>query len=475
MIKGGSALGQPMASVRDYESDIDHLLARLERRAAFADILAQCGRGEMVRVDRQATRASSSPEMQGAAVRVWAGTKWVEAATSDLTLAGLEVVADALERALESDAVRSDPPGEAATTAGNSLTDPPHPAAELGFEGMIRLAKDVRDWSTEIPSIRDSIATIGWHDEERLYVNTAGARCYQSISRVRGSVAAVAVESGKVEFDFRSEGGVGGIEWLDFLSEENVRAVAESARSLLTAPTPPTGPVNVLLDPGVTGIFAHESFGHGTEADQFVRDRSYLKPILGQPVGPEFLTIVDNGAYPGGWGSIYYDDEGHSGQRTVLVDRGRFVGALHDRETAAVLRATATGNTRRSDFTGRPFVRMTNTYVEPGDWSLDELVKEAKDGVLLEHASSGIEDPLGGQMQLKVQRGRLIERGELTQAVTSMALSGRVLDFLRGIRGIGKSEAFSVHPGFCGKGHSDILPAGTGGSYLLSSAVVGPA
>jgi len=283
------------------------------------------------------------------------------------------------------------------------------------------------------------------------------------------------VEAGKVEADFISEGGVGGVEMLDFLTEENVKAVAQSARELLTAGAPPTGTMTVLLDPGVAGIFAHESFGHGTEADQFVRDRSYLKPLLGQPVGPDFLTIVDNGAYPGGWGTIPFDDEGNPGQRTVLVERGRFVGALHDRETASVLDSQPTGNSRRSDIVSRPFVRMTNTYVEPGDWTFEELLKEAKNGVILERATSGIEDPLGGQMQLKVKKGHLIENGEQKGLVSSMALSGRVLDFLQGIRGMSGSKDFSISPGTCGKGHSDYLPTGTGGTYLLSTAVVGPA
>ncbi len=464
-----------MSDLRDFEGEIDRLLTRLEKRSAYADIMAQSAQGQSVRMDRQSTRPASEPRFQGAAVRVWAGTKWVEAATSDLSPAGLEVVADSLEGALESDAVRSEPPGPSSTTAATSLTDPPHPVSELGVEGMLKLARDVRGWVTQVPSIRDAIVNLAWTDEQRLFVNTVGARCYQSVMRVRGTVAAVAVENGKVEFDFLSEGGVGGVEQLDFLTEPHAKEIAESARELLAASTPPTGEMTVLLDPGVAGIFAHESFGHGTEADQFVRDRSYLKPILGEVLGPESLTIVDNGAYPGGWGTIYYDDEGNLGQRTVLVDKGRFVGALHDRETAAALHAKPTGNTRRADFVSRPFVRMTNTYVEPGDWSKEELLKEAKNGVLLEHATSGIEDPLGGQMQLKVKKGHRIENGEVTGLVTSMALSGRVLDFLRAIRGVSDQSDFIISPGFCGKGHSDILPAGTGGPYLLSTAVVGPA
>lgn len=464
-----------MTTLRDSESELDHLLSRLQRRTTFAEVLAQSTRGQQISVDRQRTRPESDPRIEGAAVRVWDGTRWVESATSNLSRAGVDVVAEAVERALRGTSVRSEPPGRAASTVASARTDPAHPLSALGMEEMIRLATEIRGWATQVPSIREAQVRLGWQDEERFYLNTAGARCYQLVSRVHGTMAAIAVESGNVQFDFLGDGGVGGVEKLALLTEPGVKACAESARALLTAEAPPTGETTVLLDPGVAGMFAHESFGHGTEADQFVRDRSYLKPILGQAVGPEFLTIVDNGAYPGGWGTIYFDDEGNPGQRTVLVDHGRFVGALHDRETAAKLHAQPSGNTRRSDFLSRPFVRMTNTYVEPGDWTKEELVQEAKQGIVLERGTSGIEDPLGGQMQLKVRKGHKIEHGELTGLVTSMALSGRVLDFLRAIRGVGNQKDFAIDPGFCGKGHSDIIPAGSGGPYLLSTAIVGPA
>jgi TldD protein len=474
--KDRPGFGRPfMSDLRDYEADIDRILTRLERAAPFAEILAQRVRGEALRLDRKSTSPSTEPRLQGAALRAWGGTHWIESASSDLSLRGLEIAADGLEQALETATVTSQPPGPSSTTDGESRTDPPHPASELGFEGMISLAKDILGWATQVPTIRDTIVNLGWDDEERLYVNTAGARCYQSVERVRASVVPLAFEGGRVEFDYMGEGGVGGVEQLDFLTEAKVKEAAESSRALLSAKSAPTGAMTVILDPGVAGTFAHESFGHGTEADQFVRDRSYLKPILGQEVGPEWLTLVDNGAYPGGWGTIYFDDEGNRGQRTVLIDHGRFVGALHDRETAQVLHATPTGNTRRSDFLSRPFVRMTNTYIEPGEWTLEELVAEAKNGVLLEHATSGIEDPLGGQMQLKVKKGRLIVNGKLTDVVPSMALSGKVLDFLKGLQGVSKADDFRIEPGYCGKGHSDTIPAGTGGAYLLSNAIVGPA
>ncbi|HEY6238525.1 MAG TPA: TldD/PmbA family protein, partial [Thermoplasmata archaeon] len=265
------------------------------------------------------------------------------------------------------------------------------------------------------------------------------------------------------------------VEVLDSVTEAEVLGAAKEARSLLSAKTPPTGPMNVLLDPSTSGTFAHESFGHGTEADQILRQRSYLAPLLGKEVAPECLTIVDNGALDAGWGSIFFDDEGFPSQRTVLIDQGRFVEVLHDRESAAALKRSPTGNARRADFLSRTFVRMTNTYVEPGEQTLEDLVREAKDGVLLQNFTSGIEDPLGGNMQLKVKKGRRIERGELTDIYSSMALSGKVLEFLRDIRGVSQRSDFAISAGFCGKGHTDILNTGAGGPYVLSHAVVGPA
>jgi TldD protein len=290
------------------------------------------------------------------------------------------------------------------------------------------------------------------------------------------SIVPIAIENGRVEYDFLPHGGTGGQEVFDALTEEKVRSVALEAKALLASTAKaPTGTTKVLLDPGTAGTFAHESFGHGTEADQLVRDRSYLKPLLGQRLGPECLTLVDDGSLPGGWGSIFFDDEGHPSQRNVLVDHGVFKQVLHDRETSALMHTHATGNTRRADFMSRPFVRMTNTFVEPGDFSFQELVEEAKDGVILESCTSGIEDPLGGNMQIKVKKGHRIEHGKVTGILPSMALSGKVLEVMAAVRGTSRRSDFEMHPGFCGKGHTDLLPAGTGGVFVLTEAVVGPA
>lgn len=465
----------PMSDdLRIAESDLRRVLRHLERRTSFAEAMAERVRGEHVSVDSRAVNAAAVPPREGVVIRAWTGMRWAETAVTSLEGDALSKAAEGLGAQLVGGEPGKPPPGEPSTTIGAFDTIPARPMRTLGTESTLERLREVYRWITEEPSIKFGQSTVRWQEEERYYLNTAGASCFQRLDRVLAAAVAVAVENGRSESDFTALGALGGQEVLEPIDEEMARTLSKGARDLLGSKTPPSGLTNVLLDPGTTGTFAHESFGHGTEADQFVRHRSYLQPLLGQAVGPEYLTLVDDGSIPGAWGSIHYDDEGHPGQRTVLVDRGRFVGALHDRNTAAALGATPTGNTRRSDFLSPAYVRMTNTLVEPGDWSFEELVKETRDGILLEHWQSGMEDPQGGQMQLKVCKGHRIENGEVTDLLSSMALSGSVLQFLKDIRGIGKATDSSIAPGNCGKGHGDLLPTGDGGTYLLSRAWVGP-
>jgi TldD protein len=463
-----------MSGLRSHEGELEKAVAYLGAHASFGDLMAERRKGEGISLDSKQTAVSPQPRLQGAVVRAWDGRRWVEAATSDFDPRSLRAAVDHLVEAVAKSPSRSPAPGEPSRTRGEWATRPRRPMEDVGTESLVSRAKAAADWAHGVEGIVEVQSRIGWYEEERLYLNTAGARCLQSTVRTQFGVVPIARDGGKLQYDFFSEGGVGGEEILDALTEESIVSTAKISKALLAAKTPPSGQMSVILDPGVAGFFAHESFGHGTEADQFLRDRSYLKPLLGQVLGPDFLSISDDGSVPGGWGSIYCDDEGHPGQKTLLVDHGRFIGALHDSETAAAFHVKPTGNTRRSDFLSRPFVRMTNTSVEPGTSSKEELISEVKDGVLLERPTSGIEDPLGGQMQLKVKMGRRIEHGHVTDLLTSIALSGRVLDFMRAVQGVGRAVDFGIQPGYCGKCHSDYIPAGTGGVYLLSTAVVGP-
>ncbi len=462
-----------MADLRDHEDVLRGAVRRLAEHAVFAESMAAATYGAMVSVDSKSRSAESPPRISGAAFRAWAGDRWVEGATSSFDPKSVRLAVDGLLPSLAG-AARTPPPGESSTTVGTVDARPARPMRDLSTDELVQRVEEMRSWVTGRPEIKISFARVQWNESERLYLNSAGANCFQRLYRAHFAFGAVASENGNTQRDVFGTGGLGGEEVLKPATPEKGREVSETAVSLLRATTPPTGRMNVILDPGVTATFAHESFGHGTEGDQFVRKRSYLLPLLGQRVAPDFLSIVDDGSMPGAWGSLAFDDEGHPGARTVMIDHGRFVSGLYDRESAAAMGSRPTGNTRRAGFLDRAFVRMTNTLVEPGDRTREELLEEAKDGVVLERWLSGMEDPAGGQMQIKVARGHRIEHGKVTDLLGPMALSGKVLEVLRDVRGISRASDFEMSAGFCGKGHGDYLPVGDGGSFVLTQAVVGP-
>ncbi len=464
-----------MEGLRAHEDDLLRALNRVAERSSFVELLAERTEGQGATVNRKVVSVTSDPGVQGVVLRAWASGRCVEVAGSGIDRDSVARLAENALGAIHPNGGPRSPPGEISTLVGDWATRPARPARDVTPEELVALGKDVLRWACSEPSVRDIHYRGSWSEEDRAYLNSAGARAYQRLSRVIGAYATIAFEGGNAQADFDPGGGLGGREYLDRITEDRVRATARSATALLHAEAPPSGSMPVVLDPSAAGVFAHESFGHGTEADQFLRNRSYLKPLLGTELGPEILTLIDDGSIPSGWGSFYFDDEGTASHRTPLVERGRFVGALHDRVTAAALGAHPTGNARRSDFLSREYVRMTNTYVAPGDWTMDELLKEARNGLYLEKATSGLEDPQGGQMQIKVRLGRRIVNGELGPLIGSTALSGKVLTFLRSIRGIGRSGALEIEPGTCGKGSTDMLPVGDGGAPVLSTAVVGPA
>jgi len=463
-----------LAGLIDHEPELLALVRRVGRRTSFAEVYAEQHTGEDIMRSTRWLRVVRSPGLSGFAVRAWAGVRWVEAAGSDFEASSISQSAEAVERRLSAAGKIGDPPGISSSLTGRFETRPARLLSDEGTEALTQRTDELLAPMRDRPGIRVATVSLGWEDHERLYLNSAGAHCWSRITRSGGSALAVASEAGRTQVDRRHVGAAGGREITDPFDEQVTATVADGARAMLAAKAPPTGLMNVILDPGATATFSHESLGHGAEADQFVRNRSYLRPLLGQMIAPEFVTLVDDGTVPGGWGSLPFDDEGNPGQRTVLIDRGKFVGALHDRSTAAALGARPTGNTRRATFAHRAYVRMTNSFLEAGDRELDDLVAEAGDGVLLENWFSGVEDPAGGQMQIKVLKGHRIEHGRLTDLLGAMALSRPVLDFLKEIRGIAKRELFEWTPGTCGKGRTEFLPVGDGGSYVLSRGVIGP-
>ena len=172
--------------------------------------------------------------------------------------------------------------------------------------------------------------------------------------------------------------------------ESEVEDIARIALGLLKAERVAAGTYTVVIDPMLAGVFAHEAFGHLSEAD-FLHQNEHLRELMkiGTPYGIPELSIVDDGSLPGERGSFAFDDEGVPSSKTYLIRDGRIHAHLHNRQTARQMEENLTGNGRAISYRYTPIVRMTNTYIEPRAASLDRMLSDIKEGLYVVGSRAG--------------------------------------------------------------------------------------
>ena len=234
-------------------------------------------------------------------------------------------------------------------------------------------------WRT--PKLQTSTIAYGDSHKKVIFLSSAGSYITQERSDISLRLSAVAAEDGEVQQASLSVGSAGDFRAISSLHQQ-VERTAKHALELLSAPQVKGGEYTVVLDPVLAGVFVHEAFGHLSESD-FVYENERLRQImvLGKKFGGERLNIVDSATVPGLRGSYKYDDEGVPAVKTYLIREGKLVGRLHSRETAARMGEKPTGNARAINYRYPPIVRMTNTYIEPGAISFEDMIADIKEGI----------------------------------------------------------------------------------------------
>ena len=343
----------------------------------------------------------------------------------------------------------------------------------ISIEEKVKTVREIYKRIIENEKIVNSVVAIAHAKNETIFMNTEGSVLRQVLPFFRFSMVAVAREGKRVEEDYFVLLKQGGYELFKYIDlDAKVQDIVNSARELLTAKVLNGGGYDIIVDPEISGVIAHESFGHGCEADQVLRNRSYLADLKGKKIVSELVSMHDNSALKKERGYFVFDDEGVKSSDTVLVENGILTHFLHDRQSAAFMNSDVTGNARSQDFSRKVYVRMSNTYVEPGDWKHDELVEETKQGFYLIKALTGMEDPLGGNLQIVTHKAREIKDGELGQLYKGVGISGKVLEFLSNVDAV--TDDFEMKGSGCGKGHEDYVPVSSGGPYMrVRKAIIG--
>ena len=304
---------------------------------------------------------------------------------------------------------------------------------------------------------------------QKYLVNSKGARIYQERPYVRLSYQAFARIGDVVEINRGSTGHVGGFEVVENLDQE-MKQVAHLAVEIAKSPKVASDTYTVILDPYMAGTFAHEAFGHLSEADHQYENPKMAKEMrIGRTLGSNKVTIVEDPHVNGGWGNYIYDDEGIKAVKILLLNKGVISARLHSLETAAKLKETPNGRARADGFTSKPIVRMSNTYFQPGKDTLKDLIATTKKGLL-------VHNWLGGMTALEnftftAIYADLIENGRIKNKVRGVKLMGNVFGTLKNIDGV--SQDFDVDEGTCGK-EGQHMPVGSGGAYIrINNVVVG--
>ncbi|MGH2379391.1 MAG: TldD/PmbA family protein [Candidatus Limnocylindria bacterium] len=443
----------------------DLVEAAARRGAAYADARRVERRQEAVNVKDGAVEGIDRASDRGIGLRVLHRGSWGFAATDRTGEAAASALVDlALERAEASALAQRRPVRLAPATPQKGTYRTPVRTDPFGVPLAERVAL-VREADAALrgPNARTTRAGVTAYLTRKRLVTSEGTDVEQEIVETSTTLSVLAVKAGAKpaqRYDMRNARQAG---WEFVEGERMVEKAAryrEDAEAILDAPLARPGPATVILDQPFLALLVHESCGHPTESDRVLEhevafagttfmwpeDRGLLR------YGSEHVSITADATVPGGMGTFGWDDDGVPATRTPLIERGTFVGYLTSRETAGALDLPASGGSARAEgWQHFPIVRMVNVSLEPGDRRYEDLVRETRDGLLLESPASYSLDERRQNFHFSAQVARVMRGGEVQEHVRGVAFQSLTPDFWGRCDGV--ADDWELH-GFlsCAKG-----------------------
>ena len=446
------------------QSDLErYLTAALSEGGEYADLYFEHTTVSSVLLDESLVKTATEGISMGCGVRVLAGEQTGYAYSDDLAPEKILKVARIAAR------IASGP--ARVSTVGLSTASPPHnfypvasPSTEHDLSEKLELVaradRAARAYDSRIREVR-----VGYADQVRhvLVAGSDGRVVADFQPLVRLSVFIIAKDSSKLQSGSAGGGGRVGLEFFqgEKSPETFAREAARQAIVQLEAREAPAGEMEVVLGPGWPGILLHEAVGHGLEADFNRKGISAFSGRIGQRVGSELCTVVDDGTIPDRRGSLNVDDEGEATQKTVLIQNGVLRGYIQDKLSAGILRTTRTGNGRRESYEHIPMPRMTNTYMLAGADDPQEIIRSVRHGLYAVNFGGGQVDITNGKFVFSASEAYLIEDGKVTAPVKGATLVGDGPTVLTRVVAVGNDLKLDPGIGTCGKDGQSV-PVGVG-------------
>jgi TldD protein len=412
----------------------------------------------------------SSGRDRGAGVRVIAGETTGFAHTADLTEPGLAAAAEAAAAAARSagGGTRTVELTLQRATRPNGVRIAPESVEKGRKVALLRRADEAaRSAGSAISQVS---ARYGDSRRRILVANTDGLLAEDDQVRTLFAVSAVATGDAGMQTGYQSLGRTVGFELFDLHDvEELAREAAGRALTKLSARPAPSGTMPVVIGPGGGGVLFHEACGHGLEADLVAKGASVFAGRMGEQVADPRVTLVDDGTMAEEWGCFAVDDEGTRSRRNVLIEGGVLTDYMWDLLRSRRQGRERSGNGRRQSYKHLPMVRMSNTYLLPGDDDPDDIVASTEQGVYVAHLGGGSVNTATGDFVFGMTEAYLIEDGRITAPIREGNLIGNGPDVLRNIDAVGSDFAMGS-PGTCGKDGQGV-PVGDGVPTLRVAAL----
>jgi len=442
----------------------------LRKGGDFAEVFAEDRSSQSAVLDDGRVEELASGRERGAGVRVIRGETTGYAHTADLSEAGLlraaETAAAVAHGGGEGRTVPSDPRLGA---RGGSVAGERSPATMSKADTLELLRRADEAARSSGGAVSQVQAGYGGSLRRVLVANSEGVLATDDQVRTRFSVSCVAVGDAGLQTGFETAARTIGTELFDDISVEDLaRAAATRAIAKLSARPAPSGEVPLVLAGGSGGILFHEACGHGLEADHILKAASVYAGRIGQRVASPLVTLVDDGTVGSEWGTFAVDDEGRPAQRNVLIEDGVLTDYLWDYLRARKEGRVPSGNGRRQSYQHLPMVRMTNTFLLPGEDDPDAIVADTPRGVYVAKLGGGQVNTTTGDFVFGTTEAYLIEDGRITEPLRDANLIGNGPEILTRIDAV--ATDFAMTPGTCGKDGQSV-PVGCGQATLRITGV----
>jgi TldD protein len=424
----------------------------LSRGGDFSEIFLEYRIYNLINMEEDIIKETAESISLGLGIRVISGEQTGYGYTNDLSLNKIK------KAAMTAASIASTSPAQEASPLipahlNHNYYPVLEPLHQEPLEKKISLVKQsYHSAMNSDPKIQKVKVTLLDQTQHMRIVNSEGLDITDIRPLVRLACLAVAEKENKREAGSSGGGGRIGLEYFtrELTPEEIGQDAAKEALLLLEAELPPAGEMPVVLAPGHSGVLIHEAVGHLLEADFNRKKTSIFWNKMGKKVAESHVSIYDDPTIPHYRGSYNIDDEGTIPKKTLLINQGKLTGLLQDRLSAKLMKKSLTGHGRRQDYTCIPIPRMSNTYVDKGEYTPDEIIKSVKKGFYAHKYQGGqVED--SGKFTFSVSSGNLIEDGKLTAPVKQATLIGSNIDILNKIEMIGSDLEFGLQTGTCGK------------------------